>query len=112
MKSQDRAWLLALFSLGILGSAQAETFRCRQADGTVAFQQAPCSLAELVMPDMAPAPTPAAMPKPAIVAAPEAVPAGAASATPAPRPILRERLVTVPAAAAVAPSGTPSSDGP
>lgn len=110
MKCQNRAWLWALLlSAGALGSdvARAETFRCRQADGSVAFQQAPCSLAELVAPD----PAPPAVKQP--VQAPAAPAAAAASAplvaAPA-RPVVRERLVTVPAAAAVVPTGTPSDE--
>ena len=71
MKTRTRAWLLALTTMGAAAaaSAQAETHRCRQADGGITFQATPCPLAELVLPEPAPPapvkPVPEAASKPA-----------------------------------------------
>jgi len=93
MKTHRRAWLLALTTLGALGvcNAQSELNRCQQPDGGVTFQQAPCPLAEIVLPaPPSPAPPPVAAPKPE--APPVAKPAPVAAS---PKP--PERLVVTPA---------------
>jgi hypothetical protein len=98
MKMQNGAWLLALWAMGAASgaSAQAELFRCHQADGSISFQQAPCPLAELMAPQVAPAPP---LPGPA-----PAVPAPVVTA-PAPAAV-------VPAPAAVAPARPPVAQRP
>ena len=57
MKTQTRAWLLALTIMGGAGTvaAQDQAYRCQLPDGSVSFQGKPCSLPELVAPQPMPA---------------------------------------------------------
>lgn len=96
MQLHTRACLLALITMGgaAAGWAQSETHRCRQADGSIAFQSTPCPLAQLAAPEP-PRPAPAAE-APATVAAPEK-PAAPPPRPAPPKPAAPERLVSTPA---------------